>query len=498
MPWDRQIFLRLGSPRKTTNINMMKQISWRDPSGFVAKKHGRIFRAVSMDKVAQTQDLLASPWYADGVAQGWFPASHWVSNQVDAVTDTGQIRWLEHRAVTFPCYPHEITSLQLYDAGKLTLAVARAALANGWVIKDASAWNILFEHGKPRFCDLLSFERIDDSGIWIAYAQFIRHFIIPLLLHKHAGMHTSALFLLHRDGVQPAQARRMMHGWRLCVQPALESVTLPALFGKARPRHAGEKTAPARSPELARFLLGRTLDRLEKHLDALIPAATAVPTTWENYQADRDHYDAPDVASKRAFVGAALARQQIGTVLDLGCNAGEFSKIAAAAGKTVVAADFDHGALSRFYQELRGMALPVSPVLLDIGRPTPAVGWMNREVDSFMERARGQFDCIMALGLVHHLLVSERASLPMILEFFLWIDASYLLLEWIEPKDRRFVEIAGINTGLYTDMSLAGFEGIFSEHYDVEQKAPLASGTRVLYLLKKKPGVAGTVDAKPL
>jgi SAM-dependent methyltransferase len=467
------------------NINTMEQISWRDPAGFVAKLDGRIFRAVNVHKVAELQALLESAWYCDGVQQGWFPASAWVNSPAPATVGTAQIRWLEHRAVAFPCYPHEITSLQLYDAGKLTLAVARAALANGWIIKDASAWNILFENGKPRFCDILSFERIDDSGIWIAYAQFFRHFIIPLLLHKHAGMQTSSLFQLHRDGIQPSQARRMLHGWRLCVQPALEAVTLPAMFSNAQSQHTDGKAPKAKPPELAKFLLEKTLDRLEKHLDELKPAATAVPTTWENYQADRDHYNASDVESKRAFVGAALERQEIGTVLDLGCNAGEFSKIAAAAGKTVVSADFDHGALSRFYQELRGQALPVSPILLDIGRPTPAVGWMNREVDSFMERARGKFDCIMALGLVHHLLVSERASLPMILEFCLAIDARFLLLEWIEPADRRFVEIAGINTDLYSDISRAGFERIFSEKYEIEQKAPLGCGTRILYFLHR-------------
>jgi SAM-dependent methyltransferase len=469
-----------------TNIKTFEKISWRDPSGFVAKKDGRIFRAVSTHKVTEVQALLEAKWYRDGVTLGWFPASEWVDDRVDSIIDTEQVRWLEHRALAFPCYAHEITALQLYDAAKMTLAVAKAALAQGWILKDASAWNILFENGKPRFCDILSFERIDDSGIWLAYAQFFRHFLIPLLLYKHIGIQTSSLFMLHRDGVPPDQARRMMSGWRLYLQPALEAVTLPALFGHMGQAHAGGRAPKAKHADLAKFLLGRTLRRLEKHLDSLMPAATSRPTKWENYEANRDHYMARDVASKRAFVGALMERQEIRTLLDLGCNAGEFSKIAANAGKIVLAADFDHGALSRLYQELREAALPVSPVLLDIGRPTPAVGWMNREVESFVVRANGKFDCIMALGLVHHLLVSERASLAMILEFFLAIDPMFLLLEWIEPKDRRFAEIAGVNEGLYADMSRAEFERVFSEKYDIERKEPLASGSRTLYFLKKK------------
>jgi len=87
---------------------------------------------------------------------------------------------------------------------------------------------------------------------------------------------------------------------------------------------------------------------------------------------------------------------------------------------------------------------------------------------------------------VHHLLVSERASLEMILEFFLAIDPAFLLLEWIEPQDRRFAEIAGVNDSLYADISLARFERVFSERYTIEQKQQLAGGGRTLYFLTKK------------
>jgi SAM-dependent methyltransferase len=470
----------------TTNIEALEKLSWRDPSGYVVKKEDRIFRAVSSHKVPEIQTLMDAQWYRDGVGSGWFPASEWVDNRVESITDTDQIRWLEHRVLAFPCYPHEITALQLYDAGKLTLGVAKAALAQGWILKDASAWNVLFEDGKPRFCDILSFEPSDDTGIWIAYAQFFRHFLIPLLLYKHTGIQVSSLFTCHRDGVQPEQAQRMMRGWRQYVQPALEAVTLPLMFGRRQQGRASVKAPKTKPADLAQFLVMRTLKRLDKHLESLRPVATAKPTKWENYEADRDHYTPSDVASKRAFVSKMMQRPEIDTVMDLGCNAGEFSKIAARAGKTVLAADYDHGALSRLYQELREVALPISPILLDIGRPTPAVGWMNREVDSFMLRARAKFDCIMALGLVHHLLVSERASLPMILEFFMAIEPAFLLLEWIEPKDRRFAEIAGVNEDLYADMSRTEFERVFSEQYEIEEKEPLDSGSRTLYFLKKK------------
>lgn len=464
----------------------MKQISWRDPAGFVARRDGRIFRAVATHKVAQLEKLLDTQWYRDGIAREWFPASNWVEDNGAGWLPEIDGRWLEHRALRFPCFPHEITALQLFDAAKLTIDIAREALVHGWMLKDASAWNVLFEHGKPVFCDILSFEPADDGGIWQPYAQFFRHFVIPLLIYRSTGMQPAALFLVHRDGIEPAAARAMIHGMRAWRQPALEAVTLPVLFnrggGAARPRQApGTKDI-----KLARFLLERTLRRLGKHIDALRPLGPKRPSKWENYEADRHHYSAADVSAKTAFVAEAVNHREISTVLDLGCNAGEFSKLAASAGKQVVAADFDAGALGRLYAELREQKLDIAPILLDIGRPTPAIGWMNQEVDSFVDRARGQFDCILALGLVHHLLVSERASLSMILAFFDALDPGFLVLEWIEQSDRRFVEIAGLNEGLYADLSMAAFEQIFLTRYDLLGRQSLPSGSRTLFFFKKR------------
>lgn len=464
----------------------MKKLSWRDPAGYVTRLDGRIFRAVNQRNAAEVQALIDAPWYRDGVDKGWFPAAAWVPDNGAGLLPQTDVRWLEHRALYFPCYPHEITALQLYDAAVLTLAVARTAMENGWMIKDASAWNVLFEHGRPVFCDILSFERLDDTGIWQAYGQFFRHFITPLLLYRSAGVQPSTWFVLHRDGVEPEAARPMLRGWRRWRQPALEAVTLPTLFGRRGTASVHKKPAAAGNPALSVFLFGRMLSRLERHVEALQPVGRARPTKWENYEDERDHYTSSDVSGKTTFVAAMVARADIATVLDLGCNAGEFSKVAAAAGKSVVAADFDPGALSRLYAQLREQTLSISPILLDIGRPTPAVGWMNGEVDSFMARARGQFDCILALGLVHHLLVSERASLTMILEFFLALDPGFLLVEWIEPDDRRFAEIAGINEALYVDLSMAAFERTFEQGYVIERKETLAAGGRTLFFFRRR------------
>ncbi|QEL54994.1 hypothetical protein [Chromobacterium paludis] len=63
----------------------------------------------------------------------------------------------------FISYPHEWSQSQLYDAARLTQDINRDLAENGWELKDASAWNILFQGCQPVFCDHLSFRAIAPS-----------------------------------------------------------------------------------------------------------------------------------------------------------------------------------------------------------------------------------------------------------------------------------------------------------------------------------------------
>jgi hypothetical protein len=58
---------------------------------------------------------------------------------------------------------------------------------------------------------------------------------------------------------------------------------------------------------------------------------------------------------------------------------------------------------------------PNDPVV-NLARSTPAAGWANCETPSFLDRARGHFDAVLMLALIHHLLVTERIPLDSILE----------------------------------------------------------------------------------
>ena len=93
---------------------------------------------------------------------------------------------LEHARVPFPSFPYEWAPDMLRGAALLTLDMAAQLLDDGMGLKDATPYNVLFDGPVPIFVDLLSIERrVADDPIWIAYAQFIRTFVLPLMANRY-------------------------------------------------------------------------------------------------------------------------------------------------------------------------------------------------------------------------------------------------------------------------------------------------------------------------
>ena len=456
-------------------------LSWRDPDGFVTKIDGRVLRAVVADKSEQTLALLRSQWMVRLMEEGLVPKTLKVS--AAQLESEAFPLWLEHETLEFPCYPHEITALQLYDSAHLTLKIAVEAAQQGWILKDASAWNVLHSTGRPVFIDFLSFERQQPTGAWIAYGQFVRHFLLPLFLYRKLAMTPSEIFLSHRDGIAPERAYQLLGGLDLASPTALELIVLPKLLSRSGGRViAGGRSSAERvfDGSISLSLLLRTFRRLQRMVERLRPDHSKSKSVWGGYEETRAHYSDADLEAKTAFVREQMGDSQ--RVLDLGCNAGEFSLVAAESGRTVVSADADDLALSRLYERIRGKDSTITPIFLNIGRPTPSIGWENRETESFLDRSAGRFDCILVLGLIHHLLVAERATLSMVVDLLVRLGPKRVVMEWVDPKDPKFRQVAGLNASLYKDLNGEVLEECMGKKYNMVKKLPLPCGTRVMYL----------------
>jgi len=188
---------------------------------------------------------------------------------------------LEHERIPFTSYPHEWPPEMLHSAAALTLALAEELIEEGLGLKDATPHNVLFRGPQPVFIDVLSIEpRTTGDPIWLASAQFVRTFLLPLLLNGEVGLPLSQVFLTRRDGIDTGEAARALPPFKRWTPPLLGLVTLPRLLSRFAKDRAYESQEPM-DAEAARFILSRHFRRLRKLLRRFEPEAHA--SHWSTY-----------------------------------------------------------------------------------------------------------------------------------------------------------------------------------------------------------------------
>ena len=172
-------------------------------------------------------------------------------------------------------------------------------------------------------------------------------------------------------------------------------------------------------------------------------------------------------------------------MLDLGCNSGRFSLLAASLGKSVVAIDKESAAVGNLWRRATEGNADILPLVVDIARPFGGVGWANQECTSFLDRARGRFDCVLALALVHHLLVSERAPLGLVFDLLQDITTRFVIVEYVDPSDAQFQRLLRGREALHAELSRAAFEAAARKRFEVIRSCELTP-TRIIYVLSKR------------
>jgi SAM-dependent methyltransferase len=448
------------------------QTTFRDPAGRLCRDKDRILREIYAEHAPSALAWLSSP-----LAQRWIQQCRMVPTTILA-SEPGQPALVEHERLFFPTYPWEWTPGQWKEAASLTLDLCEEAIDNGYILKDATPLNILFSGPRPIFVDVLSFERRDvRSPLWIAYAQFVRTFLLPICAYIHLGWPLAAT-QERRDGYEPADLAPFLPLFRRWRRPLLSLVTLPLLL--ERGGRSGSQR-PQVSEELSTFAVRRFLHSTRKLLDSLAPKVHA--SRWRHYNQTASHYSSSDQEDKKAFVRGTLDRIRPAHVLDVGANTGMYSRIAAESGADVVAWDTDVQVADINWQTARRDGLAILPIVANFARPTPAVGWQNRENASLLDRTKGRFDCVLMLGILHHLLLGEQIPLPAIIEQLREITTRWVIAEWIPKEDSHFEEISRGRHELYGHLSEEYFIQLLSSNFIVQNRRRLSNG-RSLWLLE--------------
>jgi SAM-dependent methyltransferase len=450
--------------------------TFRDPAGSLRISGDQVLRTVNPRYAAESIRFLQSD-----LARRWTDEGHLIATQILSA-EPEQPLLLEHPRIFFPSYPWEWTPGQWVAAGELTLALCTQLLHEGWILKDATPLNILFDGARPVFVDVLSIERRDPgSPLWIAYGHFARTFLLPLAAHKYLGWPLAAT-LNRRDGYEPVDLYPYLSNLDRWSAPLRSLITLPYLLEKKK-GGGGPPRKLQQRPEIATDVLARNFRGFAKTLRTLEPKGR--DSKWSDYPTAADHYSEQERQQKQAFVDHALQSLRPASVLDIGGNTGQYSRIAAGAGARVVAWDTDVASSDRNWAEAKAAGLPILPLVADVARPTPAVGWCNTESLTLLERARGRFDCVMMLGILHHMLLADQIPMADIAALLASLTRRSSIVEWVPNTDVRYIDLCRGRDDLYQHLNEELFVTEFSRYFTIVQREALTNG-RVLFLFEKK------------
>jgi ribosomal protein L11 methylase PrmA len=463
--------------------------SFRDPSGFVFEREGSIFRQVNQSYAADYDRLMSSGLY-DRLTSKRLLIAHQEVEGLEVFAerdDARRYRTLLPEQLDFVSYPYEWCFSQLKDAALATLRIQRMALKFDMSLKDASAYNMQFQRGRPLFIDTLSFGSYREGEPWVGYRQFCGHFLAPLALASYRDVRLAQLLRIHLDGIPLDLAASLLPARSWLDLGLLLHIRLHARYQR---RYADSGRGDA---SRARGVAGSGRRKLSKSglvnliraLEAAVRKLDWAPAAsqWSDYYAG-DSYEAHALECKQALVAGYLEAAPPKRVWDLGSNTGVYSRIAADAGAQVVSFDLDPACVERNYRSVRERGEEnVLPLLLDLANPSPAVGWANRERASLAERKRP--DVLLALALVHHLAVAGNLPLARIAAYFAEL-ADALVIEFVPKSDLKVQQLLATREDVFPDYHRRGFEAAFARCWQIVDSAPIEGSERMLYRMQSR------------
>lgn len=458
--------------------------SFRDPAGFIFTHNGAIYRQINKEGQADYRHFMDKGLYNALIAKRLLIPHATVTNMEQFSTDSKRYAIIKPNQIPFVSYPYEWSFEQLKAAAMLTLQVQETALEHGMILKDASAYNIQFIGKRPVFIDTLSFAIYDTGKPWDGYGQFCEHFIAPLAIARYTTYDALKLLQPCIEGVPLSLA---------CALLPKRARLNPGIFSHLYLHNASQRRfqkSGAKSDSEAQAIKSRQISKLALH--GLLASMTRTirsmrapksQTEWGDYY-DFTNYSDKGFKEKRALVGKFLDQISPKPIIawDLGANNGEFSQLAAKEGIYTVAWDIDPIAVSRNYLH-QIHTDNMLPLIQDCVNPSPAIGWMNRERDSLLQR--GPADVVFVLALIHHLAIGRNMPLQNIAEF-LAATGKNIIIEFVPKGDSKVDILLASRKDIFPEYDIEHFEAAMRKYFKLINKKSIPHTKRTLFLFKYK------------
>lgn len=447
--------------------------SFRDPDGFLFRHRGILYRQVNQSYKSHYDRLMQSGLYQELTSDSLLVAHEDVS--ASGIGENAAYKTLRPAELNFISYPYEWCFSALKDAALLTLEIQKRALAKNMSLKDASAYNVQFEHGRAIFIDSLSFENYQEGAPWAAYRQFCQHFLAPLACMSFVDFRSGQLLRAFIDGLPLELAVRMLP-FHAFLRPGLFTHLYLHAFSQ---KHFSKQKAVSKK-SISKFSLRALIDSLESTIRGLTWRLPV--TSWSDYYSETNYSDSA-ATSKKELVEKIIAQVQPKAVWDLGANRGDYSRLASARGISTVAFDFDAVCVELNYLEIkRAKERALLPLLMDFTNPSAALGFANQERDSL--QSRGPVDLILCLAFVHHMAIANNVPFALLAKYLSNL-CSNLLIEFVPKSDSQAQRLLASRADIFSWYTQENFESEFSASFLIKAEHAVKDSQRVLYLMQK-------------
>lgn len=453
----------------------MRNTSFRDPAGFVFKEEGEIYRQINEAGLEDFQYFVEAGLYKKLCSKEMIVPHQEV--EMSCKSSEG-VKIIKPQMINFISYPYEWSFSQLKDAALLTLEIQKIAMEYGMSLKDASVYNIQFYKNKPIFIDTLSFEKYDGHKPWDAYKQFCQHFLAPLALMRYKDIRLNQLLKLYIDGVPLDLASSLLPAKTYLNYSILTHIHM---HSKAQKSYEDKPVKKVKKVKMSKFHLEALLDSIEVGIKKMSLPKTH--TEWGDYY-NNTNYNDKSFELKKNIISGFIEKINPKSVWDMGANNGEFSRLASSRKIDTIAFDIDPIAVEKNYmQAKRDNEEYITPILLDVCNPSPAIGWNSKERDSFLDRA--SVDMAMALALIHHLAITNNLPLNSIAKFF-HSFSKYLIIEFVPKNDSQVQKMLATREDIFPNYNIKSFEKEFQNCFDIVASTQIEGSERTLYLMKAK------------
>lgn len=448
--------------------------SFRDPSGYVFIEDNKVKRIINPIYFDQYNQLTSSGFY-----QELFKKKYLI-NHIEISKSESEIV-LQSSKISFINYPYEWSFLQYKHAALLTLKIQKLCLENNFTLKDASAFNVSFHEGKPIFIDTLSFDFYQENNPWLAYKQFIMHFLGPLVLTKYYGQDFLKTLSHHLEGFSLQKIAQLLPLKSFLSPTILTNIHLLAKYDK---KYESDKKSVHNN--LSKAAQIKLIDGL---YDFILNLSVNEKTEWDHYYKQINYNDVA-YQTKKEFTKDWFIGIKGKSLIDIGGNDGTFSRELKDVADLLIVADVDPNAVEQNYRQvLQNKEKSILPLVTDVLNPSANYGFNNQERLSFIERVQNaHLDGCLALAVIHHITLSGNIPFALSAQFFSKM-APHLLIEfptrndsWVQfllDSKRDFKE----HFDFYNEEN---FENEYGVYFEIVKKEKIDSSERILYSLKRR------------